>query len=393
MAAVLRSPGTAAERDHDRLARGRAGHEAVFGRAPEAVAFAPGRVNLIGEHTDYNGGHVLPVAIELGTTCAVSRRADDEVHVHSEQVGGAPNVVPAGTLPEGWLAYVVGCTSLATGAGWLDSGLDIWLDGEVPLGAGLSSSAALECAVLSAIRGLSGPLDDRMAIALMAQRAENEYAGVPCGIMDQATSMLGRADHAVLLDSGRLTCDYVPLHAAELGLSLVLVNTNARHELNDGGYANRRASCELAARQLGVGLLAELDIESLPAVERLAEPERRRARHVVTEQARVAQAVRAFADEDLAAVGALFAGSHRSLAQDFEVSCPELDVAVASALSAGALAARMTGGGFGGSVIALARPADEQAIADAAEQAFAEAGFAPPTTMVVAASDGARLLG
>ena len=385
--------------DRDRRERADQGHRDRFGTAAEVVTFAPGRVNLIGEHTDYNGGLVLPIALAEGTTCAVSRRTDDELHVHSSQSASVVHRFRASELPQaigaGWTSYVVGCYAIAVEEGWIVGGLDVWVDGDVPLGAGLSSSASLECSVLTAIRGLTGELGsegDRLLVATAAQRAEHRFAGVPCGIMDQAASMLGRSGCALLLDSGSLTVSYVPLHLGEMGLSILLVDTNARHELTDGGYAARRADCERAARRLGIAHLASLGPDELGRVDSLPEPDRRRARHVVTENARVSAAAEAFAVMDLDALGALFAASQSSLSADFEVSCPELDVAVDAAVSAGAVASRMTGGGFGGSTVNLVRTGDEVRVRAAVSEAFSARRFAAPSFLSASPSDGARVL-
>ena len=369
------------------------GHLAAYGVEPSAVAFAPGRVNLIGEHIDYNGGLVFPVALPFGTACTVSPRDDGTLHVVSASVDAPPVVVPVDELDsaarQGWWSYVVGAFAHSRSRSAFPDGASIRVDGDVPVGAGLSSSASLECAVLVALDTAAGRWHDPMTVALGAQAAEHEYAGVPCGIMDQAASMLGRADSAVLLDSATLHHEHVPLHLAEQGVALVVINTRAHHELTDGGYAERRAACERAAAALGEQFLVDAD---LSAVEALPEPERRRARHVVTEQARVRAAVRAFGTGDLGSVGALFAASHASLRDDFEVSCPELDLAVSAAVDAGALASRMTGGGFGGSTVSLVRVDDVARVTAAVAAAFASEGFVEPEVLVVEAADGARAL-
>ncbi len=379
--------------DAERRSAAVRGHRAVYGVEPDAVAFAPGRVNLIGEHIDYNGGLVLPVALPFGTTCSVSPRVDGAVHVVSASLGAAPVVGSLDALEsaalQGWWSYVVGAMALSRSRDAFPGGVSVRVDGDVPVGAGLSSSASLECAVLVALDAAAGRSTDPMTLALTAQAAEHEYAGVPCGIMDQAASMLGRADHAVLLDSATLHHEHVPLHLREQAVSLVVVNTRVHHELADGGYAERRAVCERAASMLGEHYLVDADPA---AVEDLPEPERRRARHVVSEQARVRAAVRAFGRGELDEVGDLFAASHASLRDDFEVSCPELDLAVASAYDAGAIASRMTGGGFGGSIVALVRDTDVDAVTSAISSAFSSAGYLTPDVLVVDAADGARAL-
>ena len=393
---------TSAADDAGRRLRAAALHEQTFGTPAVSVAFAPGRVNIIGEHTDYNGGLVLPIAIDLGTTASISTRTDGLLRIASAQAAGTIHEIRVDDLRSvekgSWQSYVVGAVAMAVEAGWTDGALDIVVDTTVPLGAGLSSSAALECSVLSAVYGLVGDIDDepgrRMQIALMGQRAEHEFAGVPCGIMDQAASMLGRAGHALLLDSAALTATHVPMHLDDLGQVILLINTNAHHELVDGAYAERRASCERAATALGVAYLAEVapaDVQRLDALP-LSDADRRRARHIITDHARVSQVVAAFEASDLAAVGRLMDEAHWSMSHDFEASCAELDIAVRAAVSAGATAARMTGGGFGGSAVSIV-PADAvQGVEDAVREAFAGEGFAAPSFLLVSAADGARLL-
>ncbi len=328
--------------DVRRAEQARARHRVLFGTDPEVIAFAPGRVNLIGEHTDYNGGSVLPMAIDLGTTCAVSRRCDDRFALHSRQVNGPIAAVDLATFDpagaNGWLGYAVGALAIARARGWFTGGVDLSIDADLPLGAGLSSSASLECAVLSAVIELGGAAASPMDIALAAQQVEHEFAHVPCGIMDQAASMLAQPGSALLLDSATLASHAVPLHLDRLGLQVLLIDTNVRHDLADGAYADRRAACERAAATLGITHLAEIPLDQIGRIEALPEPEARRARHVITEQARVTAAVQAFADADVAALGQAFAGSHQSLSRDYEVSCPELDTVVSAAVVGGAAA-------------------------------------------------------
>ncbi len=384
---------SASDREWTQRAHGQ--HSAAFGVPAAAVAFAPGRVNLIGEHIDYNGGSVLPIALAQGTAAAVSRRADARIAVTSTLAGGTVlETYPADFDPaasNGWLAYVVGAVAVATARGWYSGGVNISLDSDVPLGAGLSSSASLECAILTALTALGGGYIPPMEVALAAQQVEHEYAHVPCGIMDQAASMLARPGDALLLDTATLTTRQVPLHLADMGLSILLVDTRVSHELTDGGYAARRADCEAAAQLLGVTHLVDLDPTD-PRIVALPAPLDRRTRHVVGEQARVAAAVQAFADADVEALGQLFADSHASLAADYEVSCAELDLAVDAAVRGGAAAARMTGGGFGGSAVVLCRPDRAQAVQAEVLAAFAGAGFGVPTIRTVEAAGGARLL-
>ncbi len=380
--------------DARRAEQARTRHRVLFGTDPEAISFAPGRVNLIGEHTDYNGGNVLPMAIDMGTMCAASRRPDGRFGLHSRQVNGPiVQVDPATftrTAANGWLGYVVGALAVAEERGWSSGGVDLSIDADLPLGAGLSSSASLECAVLSAVIALNGAEVAPIDVALAAQQVEHEFAHVPCGIMDQAVAMLAQPGSALLLDSATLASETVPLHLDRLGLQVLLIDTNVRHDLADGAYANRRATCEHAAESLGVTHLAEIPLADIARLDALTEPELSRARHVITEQARVADAVRAFEESDAPALGRAFAGSHASLSRDYEVSCPELDVAVSAAVVGGATAARMTGGGFGGNVVALCRPEAIAQVQASVREALSRDGLAAPTFRIVSPAGGSR---
>ncbi len=380
--------------DARRAEQARARHRVLFECDPDAITFAPGRVNLIGEHTDYNGGNVLPMAIDMGTTCAVSRRADGRFGLHSHQVNGPIATIDPATFDRtaanGWLGYVVGALAIAEARGWFTGGVDLSIDADLPLGAGLSSSASLECAVLCAVIALGGADVAPMEVALAAQQVEHEYAHVPCGIMDQAASMLAQPGSALLLDSATLESRAIPLHLDRLGLQVLLIDTNVRHDLADGAYADRRAACERAAAALGVTHLAEIPLREISRIDALPEVEARRARHVITEQARVADAVQAFAESDAPALGRAFSGSHTSLSRDYEVSCPELDIAVSAAVVGGAAAARMTGGGFGGNVVTLCRPDAVARVQDSVRQALTRDGLAAPTFRIVSPAGGAR---
>ncbi len=369
----------------------------AFGRAPEGLWSAPGRVNLIGEHTDYNGGLALPIALPQRTYAAASPRADRRLRVVSVQADGLVEVsldeVGPGRV-EGWAAYVAGVPWALERAGFPVPGLDLAIDGRVPLGAGLSSSAALECAVAAAysdlcVFDLLSTDSGRAQLVSVCRRAENDIAGAPTGGMDQSASLLCRADHALLLDCRDGHTEQVPVDLAAAGLALLVIDTRAHHELVDGQYGARRATCERAAAILGVETLRE--VADLPAaLARLDEDGmRRRVRHVVTEIGRVNDVVVALRAGEYGRVGAIFTASHTSLRDDYEVSCPELDTAVEAAAGAGALGARMTGGGFGGSAIALV-PADIlPATAEAVRTAFAQQGFREANCFEVAASAGA----
>ena len=365
-----------------------------FGGQPEGVWLAPGRANLIGEHTDYNQGWVLPFALDLGVTVAASRRDDGVLAIGSRQAPGARAELPLATLAPGavtgWAAYPAGVAWALREAGHPVSGASLAVDSDLPQGAGLSSSAALECATALALAGLNGLDPPRPELATLAQHAENDFVGVPTGIMDQFASLLSQAGHALLLDCRTGGTTAVPLDPAGAGLELTIIDTGARHALGDGQYAQRRSECDRAAALLGVGSLR--DVTGPAAVAGLADPVlRRRARHVITENRRVEETVALLAGGDLAGVGAVLRASHASLRDDFEVSWPEADVAVDAATAAGALGARMMGGGFGGSALALV-PAGQRAVSAAITAEFAHRNWRPPVFFQAVPSAGALRL-
>jgi galactokinase len=366
-----------------------------FGADPEGVWYAPGRVNLIGEHTDYNGGFALPFAISAGVCVAAGQRPGGELALVSRQGGGTVVPVPlAGLAPgsvPGWAAYPAGAAWALLAAGHELAGANLAVDADLALGAGLSSSAALECAALLALTDLSGLPLARTELAAAGTRAENEFVGVPTGVMDQMVVLLARPAHALLLDCRAVAATHVPFDVAAAGFCVLVIDTRARHQLTDGGYASRRGACADAARALGVRSLREVrDIDEL---HRLGDALlRRRARHVVTENLRVLEATDLLLEQECAAVGPLLTASHASLRDDFEVSWPEADVAVAMACEAGAVGARMTGGGFGGSVIALIPTVMADMVADAVSAAFAQRNWQLPRIWRAAPAEGARRL-
>jgi galactokinase len=368
-----------------------------FGADPECLWLAPGRANLVGEHTDYNEGLVLPFALGRGTLAAASRRPDGVLELRSRQQPGAAASVRLDRLEPGavtgWAAYPAGVAWALREAGHPLGGASIAIDSDLPQGAGLSSSAALECAVATALTQLHALAIARPELAALAQRAENDFVGMPCGIMDQSASLLCEADQVLLLDCRTGGTELVPLNAAAAGLSLLLADTRARHVHADGEYAARRRECMDAARALGVRSLR--DITDAPnLIDNLGDSVlRRRARHVVTENGRVSAAVRLLRAADLAGVGPLLRESHASLRDDFEVCWPEADVAVEAALAAGGLGARMMGGGFGGSVIALAPEQRAEAVQAAVREAFASRGWQPPGFLDATPAAGAHRVG
>jgi galactokinase len=368
-----------------------------YGAAPGCVWHAPGRVNLIGEHTDYNDGLVLPFALRQGTLAAAGRRDDDVLELVSRQAPAERAVVRIGDLAPGavtgWAAYPAGVAWALREAGHDVRGARIAIDSDLSRGAGLASSAALECAVLMALAQLAGLDLTRPQAAVLARRAENDFVGMPCGIMDQSASLRCAAGQALLLDCRSGAGSQVPLDPAAGGLTLILVDTRARHRHAGGEYADRRAACAAAARALGLGSLREL-AGGEAALGGLRDPVlRRRARHVVTENERVAAAARLLRAGQLAGAGPLLSQSHDSLRDDFEVSWPEADAAVDAAVAAGALGARMTGGGFGGCVLALAPGPAAARVRVAVCAAFSARGWRRPRFLDAVPASGARPVG
>ncbi|WP_300342158.1 galactokinase [Nesterenkonia sp.] len=384
--------------DAERAAEVSRAFEALTGRRPEGVWAAPGRVNLIGEHTDYSGGFVLPFALPHATVLAAARRDDGVLRVHSLNNAQTVEAEVAGLEPgsvQGWAAYAAGVIWALRSAGYQVGGADMVLHTDVPQGAGLSSSAALECAAALAAAQLYGHQVDPLELAKIAQRAENEFVGMPCGLMDQMVSMLGRVGHVVRFDTRSLDADVVPFNLP--GATVLVVDTKTPHQLVDGEYAQRHRQCAQAAELLGVGQLRELNDDGAPALHQALqqlddEVLRRRVRHVMTENQRVLETVEALAQGDLPRAGELMSASHASLRDDYEVSVRQVDLAQETLVRAGAYGARITGGGFGGCVIALAREQDVPALVRAVESAYAEAGFAAPAAFVAAPAAGARRL-
>lgn len=354
-----------------------------YGNEPEGVWRAPGRVNLIGEHTDYNDGFALPFAIEAGVYVAAARRGDGILALTSAQYGTVVLEAPvAGLSPGepgalgGWAAYPAGVAWALCSAGYRPGGASLAIDADLPAGAGLSSSAALECATGLAVAELFGLSVPAAELAGLARRAENEFVGAPTGLMDQLAVMMSQPGHVLLLDCRDATTTLVPFDAAAAGLTLLIIDTGVHHALTDGGYAQRRQSCAQAAQAIGLASLRDAGTGALASLtDQLL---RRRARHVITENDRVLRTVALLRAGRLDQVGPLLTASHESLRDDYEVSWPEADVTVAVALRAGALGARMTGGGFGGSVIALIPVAAVGAVTAAVRAAYVSRGWHPP---------------
>jgi len=373
-----------------------------FGARPEGVWCAPGRANLIGEHTDYNAGFALPFGIERRALVAVRRRGDDEIRLCSKQTGHSRlrlSEAGPGRL-SGWTAYVAGAAWALQQAGSSGTGFDLLLDSDVPMGAGLSSSAAVECASVLALSELWGLALDRPALARLAQRVEIEVAGVPCGLMDQLTSMCAEPDRVLYFDFRSMAIRALDLPLDEAGLELLVIDTRSPHELASGHYAERRQACQRVAEALGVDALRDATLDMLDgAAARLSPIDRQRGRHVVTENARVLAAVALLGEaktggsaQALTQLGALLSASHASLRDDFQVTVPHLDVAAETAEQAGALGARMMGGGFGGSVLALMPHGQSASVIGAVHAAFSRRGWEPPLSVSARRAGGAARL-
>ncbi|SHI19980.1 galactokinase [Streptomyces sp. 3214.6] len=376
----------------------REGFVRLYGAEPEGVWAAPGRVNLIGEHTDYNDGFVMPFALPHHAVAAVSRREDGLLRLHSADLDtGVAELRLDELTPESddaWTAYPAGVVWALREAGHAVTGADIHLSSTVPSGAGLSSSAALEVVVALALNDLYELGLQRWQLARLCQRAENVYVGAPTGIMDQTASACCEAGHALFLDTRDLSQKQIPLDLAAEGLRLLVVDTQVTHAHSGGEYGKRRAGCEKGAALLGVDALRDIPYADLDAaLARLGDEEevRRLVRHVVTEDQRVEQVVALLeSGGDTRAVGPVLTAGHASLRDDFQVSCPELDLVVDTALANGALGARMTGGGFGGSAIVLAEATDVETLTKAVEEAFAAADFKAPRVFEAVPAAGAR---
>ncbi|MFI5609901.1 galactokinase [Amycolatopsis sp. NPDC051903] len=381
----------------------RAFHE-IHGQAPAGVWSAPGRVNLIGEHTDYNDGFVLPFALPHRLAVAASRREDGKLNVAT--LGDDGQLQYSGLLDiaslapgsvEGWAAYPAGVAWVLRDHGYA-AGADLVIAGDVPSGAGLSSSHALECAVSLALLGLAGvELDDgnpetpaRPQIARWVQRSENDFVGAPTGLLDQTASLCCREARVLFLDVRSGEMEQVPFPLAEAGARVLIIDTRTKHSHAEGGYGERRRGTERAAELLGVKALRDVTLDGLPAaLAQLPGDLAPLVRHVVTENQRVLDVVALLHQGKLTEIGPQLDASHASMRDDYRISTAELDLAVDSARTAGALGARMTGGGFGGSAIALVREGDLERVRAAVEEAFEHAGLRRPRTFTALPSRGA----
>ena len=366
-----------------------------YGTDPAGVWHAPGRVNLVGEHTDYNDGFVLPFALAQGVRAAAARCGDGMLELRSRQAPGDSVRVHVESLAPGsvcgWAAYAAGVAWSLLEAGHAIGGARVAIDSDLPQGAGLSSSAAVECATAVALTGLYDAAVPLLELARLAQRAENDFVDMPCGIMDQSASLQCIRGHALLLDCRSLVTAQVPLDVAAAGLELLVLDTRARHEHAGGAYADRRRACEQAADLLGVPALR--DVTGLGELDRLDDPVlRRRARHVITDNRRVQAMVSLLRAGAVRDAGPLLTQAHRSLRDDFGISWPQADVAVDTAVAAGALGARMMGGGFGGSVIVLVPAGQSASIVTAIGDEFRRRGWPGPDVVPASPEAGAHLM-
>ena len=368
----------------------------IFGKQPDLIASAPGRVNLIGEHVDFLDGFVLPFAISDVTTVAISKNSSKVIRVASIQKDSEITSIDISKIApmtgEPWTRYPIGVL-WALGNEALSNGLDILVDGRVPLGAGLSSSAALECAVATAVNELYGLNLSLPELARIAQKGENVYVGMPCGIMDQSVSLMATQGNALLLDTRDLSTEQIPFDIAPLGLELLVIDTQVHHALVDGGYAERRASCEKAVAELGITSLRDISVSEFEA--RKSELDAKtyiRAYHGVTEMKRVLDAVLLLKSGDFVGFGEIVTLAHQSLRDNYTVSCPELDLAADTANRFGALGARMIGGGFGGSAIALIKARDSELIKSEIRGAFMASKFKAPRFFSALPSQGAAVI-
>ena len=330
--------------------------KATFGAKPAVTLFVPGRVNLLGEHTDYNGGTVLPKALDIGVSLSLTPRTDDIIRVASADFEGVAERSLDSGADEHWSDYAVGSVVVANQAGWVSGGADIALSSTLPFGAGISSSAAVCVAVLKALRVVVGFDATDTEIAVLARRVENDFIGVPCGIMDQMAVSVTEPGDILALDTKSLDYELIapPPHHR-----VAVVHSGVFRQLNEGRYKERKEECDAAKAYLGTDDLCHIDDAQLTSLRSVSDTVFRRARHCVTEEVRTTQAVDALRSGDMNTLGRLMNEGHASIRDDFEITVPEVDALVAHAVELGALGARQTGGGFGGCIVALV-PHDTQ---------------------------------
>lgn len=368
-------------------------HRNLVGVSPEKVFSAPGRVNLIGEHTDYNGGLVLPVAISERTWVAISPRQDTLVRVRSDVSSDVFEWDLAANTPTGldWALYPLGVAWLLHEAYDFPHGFDLSVTSTVPIGAGLSSSAALEAATALALASYIDADISNLDVALICQKAENTIVGAPTGLMDQVASIFSRENHATLIDFSTMAISHHPIDLGAKSLTLTVIDTQVKHSHATGGYRTRRDECSRALEILGAPTLSAVTHEQLDALaSELGPVLSSRARHILTENARVRETITHLDNGNLEALGDVFAASHDSLRDDYQVSCSELDIAVEESFGAGALAARMTGGGFGGSALAIVRQEDLLRLTHRVTERFGREGFHPPHIFTTTVSSGVQ---
>ncbi len=373
------------------IAGAQSGFKKIFGYEASGIWSAPGRANLIGEHTDYNNGFVFPFGIDRRTYVALSPRQDMLCRVASGLSEEIYEYELSQTMPTqlDWALYPLGVAwTMQEKAKF---GFDAYFVSEVPIGAGLSSSAAIECSIGIALNEIWEAGYSKQDIALLGQKAENEVVGAPTGIMDQTASMLAKSDAAVLIDCKTLETELVPLGLSSQGLVVAVIDTRVSHRHSDGGYRSRREACEKGAKIMGVESLRELTVSDLDAAkQKMDDVTFRRCRHVITENQRVLEAVNALRAGEMDQLGQLLLQSHASMRDDFEISIDELDTAVEVAMRVGAVGSRMTGGGFGGAAIAIIDQSKLEMLSAECKREFLANGFAEPNVFAVTPSDGAR---
>ncbi len=367
------------------------GFKRIFGYEALGVWSAPGRANLIGEHTDYNNGFVFPFGIDRRTYVALSPRQDMFCRVASSLSDVIYEYELSQSKPTqlDWALYPLGVAWAMQAKA--EFGFDAYFVSDVPVGAGLSSSAAIECSIGIALNDIWRAGYSKQELALLGQKAENEVVGAPTGIMDQTASMLAKSDAAVLIDCKTLETELVPLGLSSQGLVVAVIDTRVSHRHSDGGYRSRREACETGAEIMGVESLRELSVSDLEtAKQKMDDVTFRRCRHVITENQRVLEAVKALREKDMSQLGQLLLQSHASMRDDFEISIDELDTAVDVAMKVGAIGSRMTGGGFGGAAIAIIDHSKLVSLSAECKREFLAKGFAEPNIFAVTPSDGAR---